>query len=173
MRSDPRKCLKQKVNTVELGSNSALDVGFGPEKDAYKGGSVTGSFRAYGIPTQSMGTRRIYYLAVAPEYQQRGYGERIMQHVEDSLVAMGCPKLNIAVHSNAKVLAFYHRLGYAIDEVVSMDKSSFGIHKPADTPRSRRGRPAGRPSLRRALRRSYTLRNHSWPFSNLSASSFK
>lgn len=65
----------------------------------------------------------IYYLAVAPEYQGRGYGERMMQHVEDALTGMGCPKLNLAFRSsNARVFAFYQRLGYSTDDVVSMGK---------------------------------------------------
>ena len=36
---------------------------------------------------------------------------------------MGCPKLNMQVRtSNAAVLAFYERLGYAQDQMVSLGK---------------------------------------------------
>jgi ribosomal protein S18 acetylase RimI-like enzyme len=39
------------------------------------------------------------------------------------LWALGCPKLNLqVVTSNAGVVAFYERLGYAVEERVSMGK---------------------------------------------------
>ena len=65
----------------------------------------------------------VNYLAVAPSHQRRGYAARLMQHIEQQLLAMGCPKLNMQVRtSNSAVLAFYRRLGYAQDEVVSLGK---------------------------------------------------
>ena len=65
----------------------------------------------------------VNYLAVAPEQQRRGYAARLMQHIEQQLLAMGCPKLNMQVRtSNSAVLAFYRRLGYAQDEAVSLGK---------------------------------------------------
>lgn len=65
----------------------------------------------------------VFYLAVSPEHQRRGFGKPLMRKIEEALTAMGCPKLNIVVRSsNDQVLAFYERLGYAIDDVVSMGK---------------------------------------------------
>jgi len=65
----------------------------------------------------------VNYLAVAPEQQRRGYAAQLMQHIEQQLLAMGCPKLNMQVRtSNSAVLAFYRRLGYAQDEAVSLGK---------------------------------------------------
>ena len=65
----------------------------------------------------------VFYLAVSPLYQGRGYGKRLMARIENLLASMGCPKLNIAVRtSNDKVLAFYNSLGYTTDEVVSLGK---------------------------------------------------
>lgn len=65
----------------------------------------------------------IYYLAVSPHFQGRGFGKALMHRAEVALVAMGCPKLNIVVRSsNEAVLAFYSRLGYAADDVVSIGK---------------------------------------------------
>lgn len=65
----------------------------------------------------------VFYLAIAPVHQRRGYGKLLMQKIEHSLQKMGCPKLNIVVRSsNANVLAFYHRLGYVMDDVVSTGK---------------------------------------------------
>lgn len=65
----------------------------------------------------------VFYLAVSPEYQRRGFGKLLMQKIEEALKAKGCPKLNIVVRSsNEKVLAFYSQLGYATDDVVSLGK---------------------------------------------------
>ncbi|MDA3872729.1 MAG: GNAT family acetyltransferase [Kiritimatiellae bacterium] len=65
----------------------------------------------------------VYYLAVSPEYQGRGFGRQLMHKVEEMLKAMGCPKLNIVVRSsNESVLEFYHHLGYAVEDVISLGK---------------------------------------------------
>jgi len=65
----------------------------------------------------------IYYLGVAPEQRQRGYGRALMAEAERLLREAGCPKINLQVRtSNKEAGAFYQRLGYAIDEVVSMGK---------------------------------------------------
>lgn len=65
----------------------------------------------------------INYLAVAPERQRHGHGRQLMRAVEDALLAVGCPKLNLQVRAgNAKAVAFYEALGYGQDELVSMGK---------------------------------------------------
>ncbi|WP_341938336.1 GNAT family acetyltransferase [Marinimicrobium sp. C2-29] len=65
----------------------------------------------------------VFYLAVSPDYQRRGYGKLMMDRVEGALKAMGCPKLNIVVRSsNEQVLKFYSHLGYALDDVVCLGK---------------------------------------------------
>lgn len=65
----------------------------------------------------------IYYLAVEPQCQGRGYGQQIMKEVERRLIELGCPKLNLMVRgSNTKVVAFYQRLGYAKDDVFCLGK---------------------------------------------------
>lgn len=65
----------------------------------------------------------VNYLAVAPDMRGRGYGARLMQLVEDSFTQAGCPKVSLLVRaSNTAVLAFYRRLGYAVDEAVPLGK---------------------------------------------------
>lgn len=65
----------------------------------------------------------VFYLAVSPRHQGKGFGRKLMEKIEITLEAMGCPKLNIMVRSsNEAVLAFYRQLGYATDEVVSIGK---------------------------------------------------
>jgi ribosomal protein S18 acetylase RimI-like enzyme len=65
----------------------------------------------------------INYLAVAPEQQRQGHGRQIMAEAERCLRPLGCPKSNWQVRtSNRAVLAFSQRIGYALDEVVSLGK---------------------------------------------------
>ena len=65
----------------------------------------------------------VNYLAVAPEHRAKGYGRLLMQHVEEQLTARGCPKLNLQVRTgNKAVLEFYRRIGYAVDDTVSLGK---------------------------------------------------
>ena len=63
------------------------------------------------------------YLAVAPEHQRRGYASAIVDEAERLLRAAGCPKINLQIRaSNRDVIDFYCRLGYSVDDVVSMGK---------------------------------------------------
>jgi len=63
------------------------------------------------------------YVAVAPEHRRHGYGRAIITEAERLLRAAGCPKINLQVRtSNHDVIEFYRRLGFAMDEVVSMGK---------------------------------------------------
>ena len=65
----------------------------------------------------------VFYLAVQPQHQGKGYGEKLMAHIELTLQSLGCPKLNIVVRSsNEKVIGFYSRLAYLQDDVVSVGK---------------------------------------------------
>jgi ribosomal protein S18 acetylase RimI-like enzyme len=65
----------------------------------------------------------INYLAVAPTHQRNGYGRRIMEHAEGLLRERGCPKINLQVRAtNREVIEFYRRLGFAVDDVLSMGK---------------------------------------------------
>jgi ribosomal protein S18 acetylase RimI-like enzyme len=65
----------------------------------------------------------INYLAVHPKLRRGGLGRELMVDAERRLRALGCPKINLQVRtSNPDVLAFYKRLGYSVDETVSMGK---------------------------------------------------
>ena len=65
----------------------------------------------------------INYLAVDPLHRRHGYGRRMMRHAEALLRVRGCPKINLQVRMcNVSVIAFYARLGYRRDEVVSLGK---------------------------------------------------
>ena len=65
----------------------------------------------------------VYYLAVAERHRKRSYGRVLMQEAERLLIERGCPKMNLLVRSsNAGVIEFYRRLGYSVDETVSLGK---------------------------------------------------
>ncbi|CAG9189353.1 Acetyltransferase YPA_2219 [Paraburkholderia tropica] len=65
----------------------------------------------------------LYSVAVAPEARRLGLGTRLVRHAENALAAMGCLKLNLQVLTDKpEVLAFYGRLGYCTDAVISLGK---------------------------------------------------
>jgi ribosomal protein S18 acetylase RimI-like enzyme len=65
----------------------------------------------------------VNYLGVDPERQKQGLGRQMMDAVEKKVRPLGCPKINLQVRNgNTNALKFYERIGYKIDEVVSMGK---------------------------------------------------
>ncbi len=63
------------------------------------------------------------YLAVATAFQKRGYGRALVQEAERLLLAEGCPKINLQVRpTNLAVVEFYRKLGYLVEESISMGK---------------------------------------------------
>jgi ribosomal protein S18 acetylase RimI-like enzyme len=65
----------------------------------------------------------VNYLAVDPTLRSAGLGRRMMEEVEALLLARGCPKLNLQVRSGHHgVVEFYRKLGYTVDDVVSLGK---------------------------------------------------
>lgn len=65
----------------------------------------------------------VNYLAVADPARGTGLGRALMHEAERLLVERGCPKLNVQVRTaNVEVIAFYERLGYALDDAVSLGK---------------------------------------------------
>ena len=65
----------------------------------------------------------INYLAVAPGAQRTGLGRLLMAEAERLLRTAGCPKINLQVRTgNADVIAFYRRLGFVVDDCVSLGK---------------------------------------------------
>lgn len=63
----------------------------------------------------------VNYLGVDPDRRGGSHGRLLMAEIEQRLVALGCPKVNLMVRSgNVEVVAFYERLGYATEDVVTM-----------------------------------------------------
>ena len=65
----------------------------------------------------------INYLAVHPDFQGQGYAQQVMENVESELRKRGCPKINLQIRSvNARLMAFYQKLGFTDDQALSMGK---------------------------------------------------
>ncbi|WP_454617341.1 GNAT family acetyltransferase [Bradyrhizobium cenepequi] len=61
----------------------------------------------------------VYYVAVDPERQSKGYGRVIMRAAEDWLRAAGIAKLQLLVRrENAQAGAFYQSIGYEKQELL-------------------------------------------------------
>ena len=65
----------------------------------------------------------VYSVAVKPEYQRQGLATALIRQLEKELVDRGCLKVNLQVRaSNKKIVAFYERFGYKVEERISMGK---------------------------------------------------
>jgi ribosomal protein S18 acetylase RimI-like enzyme len=65
----------------------------------------------------------VYSLAVRPQHRRCGVGSALVRRLEQALAGRGCLKVNLQVRSsNAGVVAFYEKLGYAVEPRVSMGK---------------------------------------------------
>ena len=65
----------------------------------------------------------VYYLGVAPGQRRQGLAKRMMKAVEERLLEMGCPKINIQVREgNTKALKFFEKIGYNTEERISLGK---------------------------------------------------
>jgi len=64
-----------------------------------------------------------YYLGIKPEHQNSGNGSALVAAAEDWLEAQGAPKAMLMVrHSNKKVIDFYKRIGYNVEEAFVLGK---------------------------------------------------
>jgi ribosomal protein S18 acetylase RimI-like enzyme len=62
-----------------------------------------------------------YYVAVDPEHQRHGIGQALIGAGEKWLKERGVWKVNLLIRQeNADVQGFYERLGYEVNEVMSM-----------------------------------------------------
>lgn len=65
----------------------------------------------------------INYLAVTPTRRREGLGRRMMEVAEQALRDLGCPKINLQVRAeNRDVIQFYERIGFRVEETVSLGK---------------------------------------------------
>jgi len=65
----------------------------------------------------------IYYLAITPALQRKGLARKLVQHAENVLSRLGCPKINLMVrNTNDQAIQFYHKIGFNSDPVSVLSK---------------------------------------------------
>ena len=65
----------------------------------------------------------IHLLAVSPAHRRSRVGDALMRAAEAGLAERGCNKVNLQVRvGNEQVISFYEKLGYDVEERVSMGK---------------------------------------------------
>lgn len=65
----------------------------------------------------------VYHLAVEPKRHAQGFGALLLDELESRLRQKGCLKINLLIDpENACVTGFYRRRGYAVDELIFMEK---------------------------------------------------
>lgn len=73
----------------------------------------------------------INYLAVDRNHRGERLGEYLVDQAARYFGEIGCPKINLQIRSgNAEAIAFYERLGFTVDDVVSMGKRLVDDTKP-------------------------------------------
>jgi ribosomal protein S18 acetylase RimI-like enzyme len=69
----------------------------------------------------------LYSVAVRKTHRRAGIGTVLVEEAERRVARLGCAKVNLQVRvENAAVAAFYRRLGYEVEERVSMGKRLSG-----------------------------------------------
>src|SRR5471032_1068850 len=62
-------------------------------------------------------------IAVLQSHRRKAIGEALISEAEKRLLALGCIKINLqVVAGNAGVVGFYRRLGYQVEDRISMSK---------------------------------------------------
>ena len=65
----------------------------------------------------------LYRVSVLRTHRRLGVGTKLIDEAEERLKLLGCKKINLQiVGSNDGVTGFYRRLGYSVEERVSMGK---------------------------------------------------
>ena len=65
----------------------------------------------------------VYSLAVDDRERHRGIGSALIDKIEEALKALGCLKVNLqVVASNSGVVGFYEKLGFSVEDRISMGK---------------------------------------------------
>ena len=65
----------------------------------------------------------LYTVAVRPSHRRAGIATMLVREAERRLAQLGCAKVNLQIRAeNAAVAAFYRKLGYEVEDRVSMGK---------------------------------------------------
>lgn len=65
----------------------------------------------------------VYAVAVSSRYRRRGIATALVRQLEADLAERGCLKINLQVRvSNTGVVPFYEKLGFCVENLISMGK---------------------------------------------------
>src|SRR5712691_1413441 len=93
------------------------------QKDLFLVGTVNGAIVASAMVGYDGHRGWVNYLAVDPGRRRQGFASALMAEAERRLRDLGCPKMNLQIRrDNLEAIAFYERLGFAEDAVVSLGK---------------------------------------------------
>ena len=93
------------------------------QRDLFLVGTVEGKIVASVMAGYDGHRGWVNYLAVEPSHRRRGIGRALMDEAERRLGGLGCPKVNLQIRAeNKEAIAFYERIGFAGDSVLSMGK---------------------------------------------------
>jgi ribosomal protein S18 acetylase RimI-like enzyme len=82
-------------------------------------GTIDGQLIASGMAGYDGHRGWIYYLAVEPTQQRRGYAKALVEALSQRLMELGCPKVELMVRSeNRAALGFYEALAFKVEQVV-------------------------------------------------------
>lgn len=74
----------------------------------------------------------LYSVAVVPRHRRGGIGSALVRRVEAEIAKLGCPKINLHVEPGIEnAVAFYEKLGFKVEEWMSMAKVLDGSAPPA------------------------------------------
>src|SRR5262249_26263853 len=93
------------------------------QSDLFLVGAIDGAIVASAMVGYDGHRGWVNYLAVDPRRRKEGLGAAMMAEAVRRLRELGCAKINLQIRrDNLEAAAFYRRLGYAEDAVVSFGK---------------------------------------------------
>jgi len=94
-------------------------------------GRATVAYACYGEISCAAGRYDLYWIAVDPGRQGKGYGKSLLERVEDEVIRLGGQKVFIETSSRLEykpTRLFYRKRGYQVEGVIR-DFYSWGDHK--------------------------------------------
>jgi ribosomal protein S18 acetylase RimI-like enzyme len=93
------------------------------QRELFLVGTVEGAIVASAMAGYDGHRGWINYLAVDPTRRRQGLGAALMNELERRLRAVGCAKINLQIRrDNPEAIAFYQRIGFREDAVLSFGK---------------------------------------------------
>ncbi|MEA2696949.1 MAG: hypothetical protein QOI66_1220 [Myxococcales bacterium] len=93
------------------------------QKDLFLVGTIDGAIVASAMVGYDGHRGWVNYLAVDPSRRRQGWARALMVEAERRLRDLGCAKINLQIRrDNLEAIAFYERIGFTEDAVVSFGK---------------------------------------------------